>query len=86
MAGTVKVIKTTDDRQSKSAEAGDLGIAAEEMWTVNDLEAMLKIDRKTIYGYVQRGLIPYVRIQSNVRFRKESIRQWIQRHSFGPKS
>jgi hypothetical protein len=27
-----------------------------------------RLFRKTIYGYVQKGLIPYSRIESNVRF------------------
>jgi len=41
------------------------------MLTAKDLEALLKIDVKTIYSYVQRGLIPYVRIQSNVMTQKK---------------
>ena len=53
-----------------------------EMLTAKDLEALLKIDVKTIYGYVQRGLIPYVRIQSNVRFLKSEIVKWIEECRF----
>lgn len=45
---------------------------APELLTARDLEALLKIDVKTIYSYAQRGLIPYVKIQSNVRFPKSS--------------
>jgi hypothetical protein len=55
-----------------------------EMLTAKELEAVLKIDIKTIYGYVQRGLIPYVRIQSNVRFHKKRIMGWIEAHSYHP--
>jgi predicted site-specific integrase-resolvase len=44
-----------------------------EILTARELEALLRIDVKTIYGYVQRGLIPYVRIQSNLRFRKQEV-------------
>lgn len=55
-----------------------------EMLTAADLEALLKIDVKTVYRYVQRGLIPYVRIQSNVRFRKREILEWIDRQSYRP--
>ena len=44
-----------------------------ELLTTKDLEGFLKIDVKTIYSYVQRGLIPYVKIQSNVRFVKQQI-------------
>jgi excisionase family DNA binding protein len=46
---------------------------------------MLKIDTKTIYNYVQRGVIPYLRIQSNVRFPKHQIREWIENRIFTPK-
>src|SRR5438105_4655110 len=42
--------------------------ALPEMLTAKDLEALLQIDRKTIYSYAERGLIPYVRIESNLRF------------------
>jgi len=38
------------------------------------LRSMLRIDVKTIYNYVQRGLIPYVRFQSNLRFVKSEVR------------
>ncbi len=50
------------------------------LMTAKELEAMLKIDVKTIYSYVQRGLVPYVRIQSNVRFVKAQIIDWIRDH------
>jgi hypothetical protein len=45
----------------------------------------LKIDVKTIYSYVQCGLIPYVKIQSNVRFSKFEILNWIEDHSRRPR-
>jgi excisionase family DNA binding protein len=56
-----------------------------EMLTARELEALLKIDVKTIYGYVQQGLIPYVRIQSNVRFRRQEILDWIEERSYRPR-
>lgn len=55
-----------------------------EFLTAKDLEAVLKIDAKTIYSYVRRGLIPYVRIQRNVRFSKREILDWIEKHSYRP--
>jgi predicted DNA-binding transcriptional regulator AlpA len=55
------------------------------LWTARELEAILKIDVKTIYGYVQRGVIPYVRIQSNVRFLRSQIFEWITDHNYQPK-
>jgi len=55
-----------------------------EMLTAKELETMLKINVKTIYSYVQRGLIPYVRIQSNVRFPRQAILHWIEKQSYCP--
>ena len=55
-----------------------------EMLTAKDLEAILKIDVKTIYSYVQKGIIPYVRIQSNLRFRREEIFDWVEGQSYRP--
>lgn len=52
-----------------------------EILTAKELEAFLRIDVKTIYGYVQRGLIPYIRIQSNLRFRKQEVLDWIASQS-----
>ena len=57
-----------------------------ELLTAKELEALLKIDVKTIYSYVQRGLIPYVRIESNVRFLKQQIIEWIEERNYRPRS
>ena len=69
----------TTERQSSSGYIP-------ELLTAKELEALLKIDVKTIYSYVQRGLIPYVKIQSNVRFVKEQIREWIEQQNYRPHS
>jgi predicted DNA-binding transcriptional regulator AlpA len=53
-----------------------------ELLTARELETLLRIDVKTIYSYVQRGLIPYVRIQSNVRFVRAQIFDWIADHNY----
>jgi len=57
-----------------------------ELLTARELEGLLRIDVKTIYSYVQRGLIPYVRIQSNLRFVRSQIFHWITEHNYRPGS
>jgi Helix-turn-helix domain len=59
--------------------------ALPDFLTARDLEAFLKIDVKTIYSYVQRGLIPYVRIESNIRFSKHQVLRWLAERSFQPR-
>ena len=83
----------TDDQHSIPTK-GTLGLRpgapetspgqAGEMFTAKELQQILKISVKTIYRYVQHGLIPYVRIQSNVRFPKRQILEWIERQSYQP--
>jgi excisionase family DNA binding protein len=70
---------STSRRQANPAEFP-------EILTAKELEALLRIDVKTIYGYVQRGLIPYVRIQSNLRFRKQEVLDWLASQSYSPHS
>ena len=48
-----------------------------EILTARELEALLRIDVKTIYRYVQTGLIPYLRMQSNIRFSKHQVLRWL---------
>ena len=69
---------------AKTIAQGSGSENADAMFTAKDLEAILKIDVKTIYSYVQRGLIPYVRIESNLRFPKREIYDWIERRSYRP--
>jgi excisionase family DNA binding protein len=61
-----------------------LSIELSEMLTTKELEALLKIDQKTIYKYVAHGMIPYVRIQSNIRFIKSQIEEWISEQTYQP--
>lgn len=52
-----------------------------ELLTAKEVEELVRIDVKTIYGYVQKGLIPYVRIQSNLRFLRSEVLAWVADHS-----
>jgi predicted DNA-binding transcriptional regulator AlpA len=59
--------------------------ALPEMLTAKDLEGLLQIDRKTIWGYAQRGLIPHVKVESNVRFSKHQVQRWLEERNFQPR-
>jgi excisionase family DNA binding protein len=56
-----------------------------EILTAKDLAKALQISVKTIFSYVQRGLIPYTRIQSNIRFSKHPVQRWLEERSFQPR-
>jgi excisionase family DNA binding protein len=55
-----------------------------ELMTAKEVEEMLRIDVKTVYSYVQRGLLPYVKIQSNVRFLRKEILKWMEERQYKP--
>src|SRR5437667_6660434 len=71
--------------EAKAARGEEATKGSKEVLTAKEVEEMLQIDVKTIYSYVQRGLLPYVRIQSNLRFLKSEILKWIEEHRFRPK-
>jgi excisionase family DNA binding protein len=59
--------------------------ALPEILTAGELEKFLRIDVKTIYRYVQQGRIPYLRMESNLRFSKHQVLEWLQERSFQPR-
>ncbi|MGA2147320.1 MAG: helix-turn-helix domain-containing protein [Bryobacteraceae bacterium] len=57
-----------------------------ELMTAKEVEELLRIDVKTVYSYVKRGLLPYVKIQSNVRFLRSAMLQWMEERQYKPGS
>ncbi len=50
----------------------------DDILTLQDLSAYLKIAEKTLYGYAQRGKLPGIKIGSAWRFRKADIDTWLE--------
>jgi predicted DNA-binding transcriptional regulator AlpA len=70
-----------DNLEAKAAPAATPP-APNELMTAKEVEEMLRIDVKTVYSYVQRGLLPYVKIQSNVRFLRSEILKWMEERQY----
>ena len=68
----------------KPSSATPVAADASELMTAKEVEELLRIDVKTVYSYVQRGLLPYVKIQSNLRFMKAEIMKWMEEHQYKP--
>jgi len=49
--------------------------------TAKELARILAISEKTIYTYVSKKMIPYYKIESNVRFRAKDIATWLNRRA-----
>jgi excisionase family DNA binding protein len=53
--------------------------------TAKQVASQLAISEKTVYDYVSKGLMPFIKIQTNVRFRAEAIRQWVAQKEYTPR-
>ncbi len=56
----------------------------DRLLTAKELAEILAISSKTLYNYVTRGMIPYFKIESNVRFRARDVAEWLRQHSGRP--
>jgi excisionase family DNA binding protein len=55
-----------------------------DIMTAKEVQELLRIDVKTVYSYAKRGLLPYVKIQSNVRFLRSAVMQWMEERQYKP--
>ena len=52
-----------------------------ELLTIDDLAAYLKVSRRTIYEWLKLNKIPALKIVGQWRFKKEKIDAWMDQHS-----
>lgn len=53
-------------------------MTTDQIMTLREVAEYLKISEKTLYGYVQKGLVPGIKIGSAWRFRKSDIDHWLE--------
>jgi excisionase family DNA binding protein len=58
-------------------------IADQEILTLEEVAAMLRISRRTLYRLARAGKIPSFRIGDDWRFRKDLIKRWIAEQTVG---
>ncbi|MCO6456403.1 MAG: helix-turn-helix domain-containing protein [Pirellulaceae bacterium] len=53
-------------------------MTTDQIMTLREVSEYLKIAEKTLYGYVQKGIVPGIKIGSAWRFRKSDIDHWLE--------
>ncbi len=53
------------------------------IYTIPEVARFLKISKSKVYGLVQQGLIPHVRIGKNVRIKDRDLQAWLDMNSVG---
>ena len=55
-----------------------------ELLTTKELQAMLQIDRTTIYRMAEAKRLPAIKVGNQWRFPADQIKSWLQRHTTAP--
>ncbi len=63
-------------------DAVDQLLYSDRLLTAKEVARVLAISEKTVYSYVSKGLIPYYKIQSSVRFRARDVGVWLSRQQY----
>lgn len=58
----------------------------EKLITARQVSDLLEVKTDTVYEWVHRGLIPYVKLGRLVRFKKIDIFHWVDVHTVRSKS
>lgn len=51
---------------------------SEELLSPQELAKKLHISVKTVYSWAQKNCIPYLKIESSLRFDWDKIKEWLQ--------
>ncbi len=68
-------------QQEAYADVFDQLLHCDRMLPAKELAGLLAISPKPIYSYVERNMIPYYRIEANIRFRASDVAEWLRDHS-----
>jgi len=53
----------------------------EDILTIPEVAAYLKMSKAKIYNMVRRGEIPHIKVGKNVRVRQADLQDWLHQHS-----
>lgn len=51
----------------------------ENFWTVEDLAEHLKVSEKTVYDWVHKREVPFVKVRRLLRFKPSEIDRWLSK-------
>ena len=55
------------------------------LMTAKELASVIRLNAKTIYSLVARGMMPYIRIGSTLLFSKAQIIAWLEGQNYHPR-
>lgn len=58
----------------------------EKLLTAKQVSDLLEVKVSTVYDWVHRGIIPYIKLNRLVRFKKTDVFHWVDSHTLRPKN
>ena len=58
----------------------------EKLLTAKQVSELLEVKISTVYDWVYRKVIPYVKLGRLIRFKKPEIFHWVDSHTIRPKA
>ena len=58
----------------------------EKLLTAKQVAELLEVKVSTVYDWVSRSVIPYVKLGRLIRFKKPDVFRWVELHTLHPKS
>lgn len=58
----------------------------EKLLTARQVSDLLEVKISTVYDWVHRAVIPYVKLNRLVRFKKTDVFRWVDSHTLQPKN
>ena len=49
--------------------------------TISEVASYLKVSKAKIYLMIQRGQIPYIRLDRNVRVKESHLQKWLEKQT-----
>ncbi len=56
----------------------DVDWGTDDLLTVDDVAAMLRMKRAWVYAETRRGALPHVRLGRYVRYRRSAVTAWVE--------
>ena len=47
------------------------------LMTIKDIAEYLQVKERTIYSWINKGIIPHYKIESTIRFKENEINEWL---------
>jgi len=53
----------------------------DRIMTISEVASYLKVSKAKIYLMIQRGQIPYIRLDRNVRVKESHLQKWLEKQT-----